>query len=59
VTDDEPAPPTARDRLTAAGLSGERIEQHMAAGRLCVVGEPVTDLEGPALSRTRVVVWSE
>ena len=42
VTDDEPAP-TVRDRLTAAGLSDERIEQHMTAGRVRVDGELVTD----------------
>ena len=43
VTDDEPAPTTVRDRLTAAGLSDERIEQHMTAGRVRVDGELVTD----------------
>jgi len=37
-----------RDRLTAAGLSDERIEQHMTAGRVRVDGELVTDLDTPA-----------
>ena len=32
VTDDEPALMTVRDRLSAAGVSGERIQQHMTAG---------------------------
>ena len=59
VTDDEPAPTTVRDRLTAAGLSDERIEQHMTAGRVRVDGELVTDLDAPAPAGTRVVVWTE
>ena len=48
VTDDEPAPTTVRDRLTTAGLSAERIEQHMTAGRVRVDGEVVTDPDTPA-----------
>ena len=59
MTDDEPSPLTVRDRLTAAGLSDERIEQHMTAGRVRVDGEPVTDLDTPAPAGTRVVVWAE
>ena len=59
VTDDEPAPTTVRDRLTTAGLSAERIEQHMTAGRVRVDGEPVTDLDTPAPAGARVVVWAE
>jgi hypothetical protein len=46
------------DRLTAAGISAERIEQHMTAGRVRVDGEPVTDLDPPAPSGTRVVTWT-
>jgi hypothetical protein len=57
VTDDEPALATVRDRLTAAGLSAERIEQHMTAGRVRVDGELVTDLDTPAAVGTTVVVW--
>ena len=58
VTDEDPAPLTVRDRLTAAGLSDERIAQHMAAGRVRVDGELVTDLDAPAPVGTRAVVWS-
>jgi hypothetical protein len=47
-----------RDRLNAAGLSDERIAQHMTAGRVRVDGEPVTDLATPAPTGTRVVIWS-
>ena len=54
----EPAPTTVRDRLTAAGLSDERIEQHMTAGRVRVDGELVTDLDAPAPAGTRVVIWT-
>jgi hypothetical protein len=59
VTDDEPAPMTVRDRLTAAGLSDSRIEEHMTAGRVRVDGEPVTELDTPAPAETRVVAWAE
>ena len=59
VTDDEPTPTTVRDRLTAAGLSDERIEQHMTAGRVRVDGELVADLDTPAPAGTRVVVWAD
>ena len=56
VTDDEPAPTTVRDRLTSAGLSDERIEQHMTAGRVRVDGELVTDPHRPALPPARIVI---
>ena len=59
MTDEKPTPTTVRDRLTAAGLSAERIEQHMTAGRVRVDGELVTDLDAPAPAGTRVVVWAE
>jgi hypothetical protein len=59
VTDVAPTLTTVRDRLTAAGLSAERIEQHMAAGRVRVDGELVTDLDAPAPAGTRVVIWTE
>jgi hypothetical protein len=55
---DEPAPTTVRDRLTAAGLSAERIEQHMSAGRVRIDGALVTDLDMLAPAGTRVVVWA-
>ena len=59
VTDNQPAPTTVRDRLTAAGLSDERIAEHMTAGRVRVGGELVTDLDTPAPAGTRVVVCAE
>jgi hypothetical protein len=59
VTDDEPGPTTVRDRLTAAGLSEGRIDEHMTAGRVRVDGELVTDLNTSAPAGTRVVIWSE
>jgi hypothetical protein len=59
VTDDEPAPTTVRDRLTAAGLSTDRIDAHMTAGRVRVDGEVVRDLDAPAPAGARVVVWAE
>ena len=59
MTEDQPAPTTVRDRLTAAGLSDDRIEEHMTAGRVRVDGEPVTDLDTPAPAGTHVVVWAE
>ena len=58
VTDDQPAPLTVRDRLTAAGLSDERIEEHISTGRVRVDGELVTDLDAPAPAGTRVVIWT-
>jgi hypothetical protein len=59
VTDQEPAPTTVRDRLTTAGLSAERIEQHLTAGRVRVDGELVTDVDALTPAGTRVVVWAE
>jgi hypothetical protein len=59
ATDDEPTLTTVRDRLTAAGLSDERIDQHMTAGRVRVDGELITDLDTPAPAGTRLVIWTE
>ena len=56
MTDDQAAA-SKLDRLVAAGLSPERIEQHMTAGRVHVDGGLVTDLDAPASAGTRVVVW--
>ena len=50
---------TVCDRLIAAGLSDEWIAAHMTAERVRVDGEPVTDLDAPAPTGTRVVVWGE
>jgi len=58
VVTDEPTLTTVRDRLTAAGLSAERIEQHMTAGRVRVDGELVGDLDAPTPAGTRVVIWT-
>ena len=45
MRDDQPGPGDVRvfDRLLAAGLTLERIEEHLAAGRVRVDGELVTD----------------
>jgi hypothetical protein len=43
VTDERSDVPTVFDRLVAAGLSQERIEQHLTAGRVRIDGELVTD----------------
>jgi hypothetical protein len=59
VTDERPDLPTVFDRLVAAGLSQERIEQHLMAGRVRVDGELVTDLDRPAPPPARVVLWTE
>jgi hypothetical protein len=59
VTDEHPEIPTVFDRLSAAGLSQERIEQHLMAGRVRVDGELVTDLDRPAPPPARVVLWTE
>ncbi len=56
VTDSEPTPTTVRDLLTAAGLSDERIEQHMTAGRVRVDGQLVTDPYQPASPPARIVI---
>ena len=59
VTNEHPHVPTAFDRLVTAGLSEERIELHLAAGRVRVDGELVTDLDRPAPPPARVVLWGE
>ncbi len=59
MTDDESISTTVRDRLTAAGLSDERIEQHMTAGRVRIDGELVANLDAPAAAGSRVVIWTE
>jgi hypothetical protein len=59
VTDERPEIPTVLARLVAAGLSRERIEQHLTAGRVRVDGELVTDPDRPAPPPARVVLWAE
>lgn len=48
--------PTVFDRLTAAGLSQERIEQHLGAGRVELDGVTVTDPYTPAPKPARLVL---
>ena len=60
VTDDQPEPGDVRvfDRLFASGLSIERIEEHLAGGRVRVDGELVTDPYRPAPPPARVVLYA-
>lgn len=48
--------PTVLDRLTAAGITREAIDRHLAAQSITVDGELVTDLETPAPPPARVVL---
>lgn len=41
--------PSRRDRLRAAGLSEERIQQHFLADVIRLDGQHVTDLDQPAV----------
>ena len=61
MTDDEPEPAAARvfDRLLAAGLSVERTEQHLAAGRVHVDGESVIDPSAPAPPAHASYYWAQ
>jgi hypothetical protein len=59
VTDDRPTSLTAHDRLAAAGISAERIETHLNAGRVRVDGKVVTDPRHPAPPPMRVVLTAE
>jgi hypothetical protein len=52
----EPAAPRVIDRLRAAGLSEERIQQHFQAGAIRLDGEQVTDLDQPAPQPSRPVI---
>jgi hypothetical protein len=58
VTDEQPEPGDTRvhGRLLAPGLSPERIEQHLEAGRVYVDGERVTDLDQTAPLPARIVI---
>lgn len=47
---------TVFDRLLAAGLSRERVEQHLTAGRMYVDGELLTDPYRPAPLPARIVL---
>jgi hypothetical protein len=54
VTDEDV--PTVFDRLLAAGLSQERIEYHLGAGRVELDGVVVTDPYTPAPKPARLVL---
>jgi hypothetical protein len=56
VIDDQPTDVRVFNRLLAAGLSLERIEQHLTAGRVHVDGEVCTDPYRPAPPPARVVI---
>ena len=58
VTDDQPEPSDARvfDRLLGAGWSIERIQRHLAAGRLRVDGESATDPYRPPPPPAQIVL---
>jgi hypothetical protein len=49
---------TVRDRLLEAGLSIERICEHLRAGRIRVDGQTVTDLDHPVPAGGRIVLVS-
>jgi hypothetical protein len=50
------AVPRVIDRLRAAGLSEDRIQQHFQAGAIRLDGQQVTDLQQPAPPPTRPVI---
>jgi hypothetical protein len=51
--------PTVFDRLLAAGLSQERIEWHLGAGRVELDGEVVTDPYRLAAPPARLVITAQ
>jgi hypothetical protein len=53
---DQPDVPTVFDRLHAAGLSPERIEWHLGAGRIELNGQVVTDPYAPAPRSSSLVL---
>jgi hypothetical protein len=56
MTNEQPDVPTVFDRLLAAGLSPERIEWHLGAGRVELDGETVTDPYRPAPKPARLII---
>jgi len=48
---------TVRDRLTTAGLSPERIAEHLEQGRIRVDDVKATDLDMVTEPGSRIVVW--
>jgi hypothetical protein len=59
VTDEQPDEPRIADRMLAAELSIERIEQHLTAGRVRLDGEIVTDPYTPAPAGTHIVLMAD
>ncbi len=55
VTEPETTP-TVRDRMLTAGIPEERINMHLAAGRIRLDGERVDDLTLAAAPPSRVTV---
>jgi len=47
---------TVLDRFLAVGVSREEFDAHLAAGRIAVVGERVTDPATPAPAPTAVAI---
>jgi hypothetical protein len=47
---------TVHDRLTAAGISPDRIAEHHAGGRVLLDGQPVEDLQQHAPVPARVTI---
>ncbi len=48
--------PTVRDRMLAARIRPEAIDQHHAAGLIRYDGQPITSLDQPAPKPGRVVI---
>lgn len=55
---DTEQPRTVADVLAAAGIAPDRVTAHLAAGRVRVDGEPVTDLAQPAPTGARVNLYA-
>jgi hypothetical protein len=47
---------TARDRFLAAGISTEAFDEHLAAGRIAIAGQRITDPATPAPKPTTVAI---
>jgi hypothetical protein len=55
-TSEPAAVPRVIDRLRAAGLSEDRIQQHFQSGAVRLDGQQVTDLDQPAPPPARLVI---
>lgn len=54
-----PDTPTILDRMTSAGINEARARDHLAAARVRLDGEVVTDPSTPAPAGTRPVVTGQ